>query len=107
MNTYFLTALVGSIASAADLKTSNAYPAELTLAEVNAQVEAGCPGDDHHDSGCCHNHCGGCCYNPCGGCCHNHCDCDSDSDPDPEPCDTSGRNCDTPTFCYNTLGWTV
>ena len=50
------------------------------LAEVSAQVEAGCPG---HDDGC-HNHCGGCgCHNHC-----CHCDCDStDDDPEPDPCD--------------------
>ena len=102
MYTFALTALVASIASAADLRTSSGIPAELTLAEVNAQVEAGCPGDDHH------HHCGGCCHSHCGGCCHNHCDCDSDdTDPEPEPCDTNERNCRTPSFCYGTIGWTV
>ena len=107
MNNYFLTALIGSIAFAADLKASNAYPAEITLAEVSAQIEAGCPGDDHHGSGCCHNHCGGCCHNHCGSCCHDHCDSDPDTDPEPEPCDTSGENCNTPDFCYNVTGWSV
>ena len=101
MNNYFLTAFIGTIASAADLKVSNEYPAQITLAEVSTQVESGCPGDDHHHSGCCHNHCGGC-HNHCGSC-HDHCD----SDSEPEPCDTSLRNCDTPTIAYNTLGWTI
>ena len=72
-------------------------PAELTLAEVSAQVEAGCPGH----SGCgCHSHCGGC-YNHC------HCCCDSDDDTTDEECDLSSRNCNTPDFCYMTVGWTV
>ena len=100
-----MTTLVASIASAAEIKKTNEYPAGLTLAQTEAQVEAGCPGY----SGCgYHNHCGGCCHNHCGNCCHNHCGCDCDSDdPTDEECDLSTRNCDTPSLCYNTLGWTV
>ena len=44
MQNFVATALVGSIVSATELRSTKEMPAELTLAEVSAQVEAGCPG---------------------------------------------------------------
>ena len=99
MQNFVMTAFVGTIVSSTELRSSKEHPAEVTLAEVNAQVEAGCPGAS---SGCgCHSHCGGCCHNHCNNCC------DSDDDSTDTECDLSTRNCNTPPLCYDTVGWSV
>ena len=84
MKTFTFASALVAISSAADITKSDHYSADLTLAEVSAEVEAGCPCDN--SCGCNHS-CGHGCYSHCG--CHNHCDCDSgcdtSTDTEPEP----------------------
>ena len=95
MKSVTLAAALVAISSAADITKSDHYSADLTLAEVSAEVEAGCPG--HSSCGCNHScgysHCGGC-YHSCG--CNNHCDCDSDTHSD---C-SSHTDTETEPDCY-------
>merc|ERR1712013_3321 len=68
------------------------------MGAVEAEAEAGCPGN----CGGCHNHCGGC-HNHCGGCNH-HCDCShscssSSSSSDSDDC-YDASNCRDYDLCY-------